>query len=53
MKSIKEPKREKRQLKKPLNKLKRLMVGIDPTTWMLKQYKESWTDKRRYKKIKL
>ena len=44
-----------------LNELKKLngwgrsnlMGGVDPTTRMLKEYKESWTDKLRYKKIKL
>ena len=29
------------------------MGGEDPTTQMLKQYMKSWTDKLRYKKIKL
>ena len=39
--------------KELLNELKKLMGRADPTIWMLKQYKESWTDKLRYKKIKL
>ena len=29
------------------------MGGVDPTTRMLKEYKESWIEKVRYKKIKL
>ena len=39
--------------KELLNKLKKLMGGVAPTTRMLKEYKESWIDKPRYKKIKL
>ena len=35
--------------KELLNELKKLMCGLDPTTRMLK----SWTDKLRYKKVKL
>ena len=35
--------------KELLNELKKLMCGLDPTTRMLKR----WTDKLRYKKIKL
>ena len=29
------------------------MDGVDPTTRIVKQYKESWIDKLRYKKTKL
>ena len=36
-----------------LNKLKKLMAGVDPTTRMLKEYIESWINKLKYKKIKL
>ena len=36
-----------------MNKLKELMGGVDPAIRMLKQYKERWIDKFRYKKIKL
>ena len=36
-----------------MNELKKLMCGVDPTTRMFKEYKESWIDKLRYKKIKL
>ena len=39
--------------KELLNELKKLMGGIDPTTRMLKEYKESWIDKLTYKKVKL
>ena len=35
-----------------LNELKKLMSRVDPTTRMLKVYKESWIDKLRYKKVK-
>ena len=36
--------------KELLNELKKLMGGVDPTTGMLKRYKERWIDKLRYKK---
>ena len=36
-----------------MNELKKLMGGADPPTRMLKEYKESWIDKLRYKKVKL
>ena len=36
-----------------MNKLKKLMGGVDPATRMFKQYKERWINKFRYKKIKL
>ena len=36
-----------------MNELKKLIGGVDPTTRMLKEYKERWIDKLRYKKIKL
>ena len=36
-----------------MKELKKLMGGVDPTTRMLKEYKESWIEKVRYKKIKL
>ena len=39
--------------KELFNELKKLMVGVDPTTRILKEYKESWIDKLRYKKGKL
>ena len=39
--------------KELFNELKKLMVGVDPTTRILKEYKESWIDKLRYKKVKL
>ena len=39
--------------KELLNELKKLMGGRDPTIRMLKQYKESWIDKLRYKNVKL
>ena len=39
--------------KELLNELKKLMGGGDPTTEMLKQYKEYWIKKLRYKKTKL
>ena len=29
------------------------MVGVDPTTRILKEYKESWIDKLKTKKVKL
>ena len=35
------------------NELNKLIEGADETTWMLKQYKESWFKKLMYKKIKL
>ena len=35
------------------SELKKLIGGAYPMTWMLKQYKESWISKLRYKKIKL
>ena len=41
--------KEKELPKKP----KKLTGGVDPTRQMLKQYKESWIDKFKYKKIKL
>ena len=39
--------------KKLVNDLKKLIGEVDPMTKMLKEYKESWIDKLRYKKIKL
>ena len=39
--------------KELLNEIKKLMGGVDPKKRMLKKYKESWTDKLRYKNIKL
>ena len=39
--------------KELLNEPKKLMGGVDPATWMLKQYKKSWINKLSYKKIKL
>ena len=39
--------------KELFNELKKLMVGVDPTTRILKEYKESWIDKLKYKKVKL
>ena len=36
-----------------MKELKKLMDGVDPTTRMLKGYKESWIDKLMYKKTKL
>ena len=38
--------------KELLNQLKKLMVGVVPTTRMLKEYKKSWINKLRYKKIR-
>ena len=39
--------------KELLNELKKLMGRVDPPTRMLKEYKESWIDKLRYKKVKI
>ena len=39
--------------KELLNELKKVMGWVDPSTRMLKEYRESWTEKLRYKKIKL
>ena len=39
--------------KELFNELKKLMVGVDPTTRILKEYKESWIDKLKTKKVKL
>ena len=36
-----------------MNELKKLMGEVDPTRRISKEYKESWIDKLRYKKIKL
>ena len=36
-----------------MNELKKLMDGVDPTTRMVREYKESWIDKLRCKKVKL
>ena len=36
-----------------MNELKKLMDGVDPTTRMVREYKESWIDKLRGKKVKL
>ena len=39
--------------KERLSEIKKVMGGADPTTRMLKQYKDSCIDKLRYKTIKL
>ena len=39
--------------KKLVNELKKLICEVHPMTKMLKEYKDSWIDKLRYKKIKL
>ena len=36
-----------------MNELKKLMGVVDPTTRMLKKYKESWIDKLKNKKTEL
>ena len=35
-----------------MNELKKLMRGVDPTTRILKEYKENWIDRLGYKKIR-
>ena len=39
--------------KELLNELKKLMGAVDPTKRMLREYKESWIEKLRNKKINL
>ena len=39
--------------KELFNDLKKPIGGVDSTTRMLKEYKESWIDNLRYKKTKL
>ena len=36
-----------------MNELKKLMGGVYPTKRMLKEYKESWIDKLKYKTVTL
>ena len=36
-----------------MNELKKLMDGVDPTTRMVKEHKESWIDKLRCQKVKI